>query len=104
MAGRFLMLPPPYVSRPMGLSDSTLAACDILVVLQVILQQGEDRIESAKAGAVAALGGVVGSIPFAFTADGFSSKLWLALGSALLSSALFGIVMRFVTALRSSNV
>ena len=58
---------------------------------QVLLNKGQDRLQSAKAGAVAGLGGTLGFLPFAFVGGG---NPWLQVASVLVSTALFGIVLR----------
>ncbi|KAK9809421.1 hypothetical protein WJX73_005050 [Symbiochloris irregularis] len=63
--------------------------------LQDQVDRDADRIESAKAGAVAALGGLVAELPFALSGDRNLLTLAFVLGSAALSAALLGIVLRY---------
>ena len=57
--------------------------------------RGADRIESAKAGAVAAVGGVAGFLPLALLSEIDAATLLLGAAPVLLSAALFGIVFRW---------
>lgn len=66
--------------------------------MQGQIDRDADRIESAKAGAVAAVGGLLAELPFALSGNGSTLTLAFVLGSAALSAALLGIVLRCVAA------
>lgn len=67
------------------------------------LDEESERIESAKAGAVAAVGSTVASLPFAATMTGSLVEAALALGVAFVTGLLFGVTYRYVDVRIGSN-
>lgn len=64
----------------------------------------KDRIESAKAGAVAGLGGVLGALPIQLATDSEPLALLSSSAPIFLSAALFGIVLRYAVKRWAGNL
>lgn len=58
------------------------------------MQAGE-KLESAKAGAIAGLGGTVASLPYILAAGHPTLESALSVGSCLASCVLFGVTFRY---------
>jgi hypothetical protein len=71
--------------------------------MTVVLQNAE-RMESGKAAAIAALGGLVGILPNTFTTNAAPFEQLLSIGTSLVTCLLFGIVYRYVSAANPENV
>lgn len=59
------------------------------------IDKDKERLESAKAGAVAAVVGTLAEIPFALSQVSGIEQLLLPLGIAFASCALFGVTFRY---------
>ncbi len=67
-------------------------------------KQDAERIESAKAGAVAAVGGLLGSLPYLATAGHGVSSAALSAAQIFASCLLFGVTFRYVLAADKDNI
>ena len=65
--------------------------------------QDVERIESAKAGAVAAVGGLLGSLPYLATAGHGVASTAVSAGQIFASCLLFGVTFRYVLVAGKDN-
>ena len=65
--------------------------------------QDAERIESAKAGAVAAAGGLLGSLPYLATAGHSLGSTAISAAQIFASCSLFGVTFRYVMAAGRNN-
>ena len=66
--------------------------------------QDAERIESAKAGTVAAVGGLLGSLPYLATAGHGLGSAALSAAQIFASCLLFGVTFRYVLAADKGNI
>ena len=59
------------------------------------INKNEDRLESIKAGAIAAIVGTLAGLPISFTQVSSTSQLILPTAIAFVSCALFGVTFRY---------
>jgi hypothetical protein len=71
-------------------------AANAQIVHSLMLEQDAERLESAKAGAVAAAGGLLGSLPFLATLGQGSASALLSAAQIFASCFLFGVTFRYV--------
>lgn len=74
-------------------------ACDGVV----IASQDAERIESAKAGAVAAVGGLLGSLPYLAVQGQSQISTALSAAQVVASCLLFGVTFRYVQSAGAGN-
>ena len=77
---------------------------EVLALMCAVAVQDVERIESAKAGAVAAVGGLLGSLPYLATAGHGVASTAVSAGQIFASCLLFGVTFRYVLAAGKDNV
>ena len=76
----------------------------LMALMCAVPMQDVERIESAKAGAVAAVGGLLGSLPYLATAGHGVASTIVSAGQIFASCLLFGVTFRYVLAAGNDNV
>ena len=77
---------------------------ELMALMCAVPVQDVERVESAKAGAVAAVGGLLGSLPYLATAGHGVASTVVSAGQIFASCLLFGVTFRYVLAAGNDNV
>ncbi len=80
------------------------AGCIGAYIDRHVSSQDAERIESAKAGAVAAVGGLLGSLPYLATAGHGVGSAALTAAQIFASCLLFGVTFRYVLTADKNNI
>jgi len=74
------------------------------ILIVHVSSQDAERIESAKAGAVAAVGGLLGSLPYLATVGHGVGSAALTAAQIFASCLLFGVTFRYVLTADKNNI